>query len=105
MSTDRAPRPYPAAALLRGAAVAAGVAGLAATVALNVAQTTWVTPTFHADPADSFVHGGLGNELAPLVVFEALPDLFPDEFRPVEAYLKRTTGKSAPAGDWVEQYG
>src|SRR5258708_8285982 len=57
------------------------------------------------DGVHAFVEGTLGTELAPELVVAVLPELFPDEFRPVDAFLA-SQGVAAPtAGDWIDQYG
>jgi hypothetical protein len=100
-----APHRHPVGRLLYGLAFLVGLIGLAVTVWLNAAQTGWREPTWYTDPQEAFVHGSIGTELAPLVVFEALPDLFPDEFAPIDTYLKAEGVSARPAGSWVEQYG
>ncbi|HKB01342.1 MAG TPA: hypothetical protein VKD90_03940 [Gemmataceae bacterium] len=99
------PRRHPVGQLLYVLAFLIGLAGLGVTVWLNVAQEQWREPVWHTDPQEAFVHASIGTELAPLVVFEALPALFPDEFAPIDTYLKAEGVTSPPAGDWVEQYG
>jgi hypothetical protein len=99
--------PHPAARVLQFTLLAVAVGGLSATVWLNVAQTEWDRRNVtHTDPADAFVNGSIGTELAPLVAFEVLPELFPDEFHPVDRYLEASRVKGQPsAGDWIDQYG
>lgn len=57
-------------------------------------ESTWAKPVFRT-PKEAFIHGSIGTELAPLPVFQVLPDLFPDQLQPA--------GKQA--GDWVQQFG
>src|SRR5712692_43595 len=46
-------------------------------------------------PQQAFLFGNTGTEIMPLPVFEALPDLFPDQFQP----------GGPEAGDWMDQFG
>ncbi|AFY47550.1 hypothetical protein Nos7524_1678 [Nostoc sp. PCC 7524] len=57
-------------------------------------ESTWAKPVFRT-PQDAFIHGTIGTELAPLPVFQVLPDLFPDQFQPA----------GEAAGDWTQQFG
>ncbi|MBE9035099.1 c-type cytochrome [aff. Roholtiella sp. LEGE 12411] len=67
---------------------------LVATFGFLYIESTWAKPQFRT-PKEAFIHGSIGTELAPLPVFQVLPDLFPDQFQPA--------GKQA--GDWIEQFG
>jgi hypothetical protein len=70
---------------------------------LVLAERVWDAGNIpQATPAKAFVSGSIGTELAPLVVMEVLPELFPEEFHPVDALLGKPPGTS---GDWVDQYG
>ena len=61
---------------------------LRATVALFLAEGEWGRKNrTQSTDAGAFVNGSIGTELAPLVVFEVLPELFPDEFHPVDRFL------------------
>src|SRR5262249_8536609 len=99
------PRRHPVGRFMYGLAFLVGLTGLAFTVWVNMAQIGWQEPAWHTDPQEAFVHGSIGTELAPLVVFDALPDLFPDEFAPIDTYLKAEGVSAQPAGGWLEQYG
>ncbi|HVG23152.1 MAG TPA: hypothetical protein VND45_03270 [Thermoanaerobaculia bacterium] len=44
---------------------------------------------------ESFLYGTIGVEIMPLVVFQVLPDMFPDRFQPA----------GPKEGDWIQQYG
>jgi hypothetical protein len=67
---------------------------LALTGALLLIQSTWVT-RIERPPVEEFLYGSTGTEILPLVVFQVLPDLFPEHFQPA----------GPEAGDWVEQFG
>jgi len=75
-------------------AIAVSALFLTAVVGFLVLEKTWVSqePT---SPEGYFLYGSTGTELMPLVVFQVLPDIFPDQFQPA--------GKEA--GDWVDQFG
>ncbi len=80
-----------------------GVAALAFTIGLVWAETVWDRKNRPQDSAiRAFVNGSIGTELAPLAAFEVLPDLFPDEFHPIDRYRNQPNGT---AGDWIDQYG
>lgn len=71
--------------------------GLIASVALVALEEYWARPR-PLDGATAFREGTIGTELAPLAVFEVLPDLFSDG----TDYLQPL----GPAdGDWVDQFG
>lgn len=57
-------------------------------------QGTWVKPEFR-DKQDAFFFGTIGTEIMPEAAFEALPELFPENFQPL----------GPEAGDWVKQFG
>lgn len=57
-------------------------------------QGTWVKPELR-DQHDAFFFGTIGTEIMPQAAFEALPELFPENFQPL----------GAEAGDWVKQFG
>lgn len=97
---------HPAVRILRTVLLLAALAALGGTVALVVAESRWAEANrVKESPTDAFVNGSIGTELAPLVAFEVLPDIFPDEFRPLEKYFASFKKPLANAGDWVEQYG
>jgi hypothetical protein len=67
---------------------------LVAAVGFVLLEKTWVSP----EPTTAegyFLYGSTGTELMPLMVFQVLPDMFPDQFQPA--------GKAA--GDWIDQFG
>ena len=93
----------PAARLARALALIVGVAALAATVGLVLAEANWDRSNApQPTPEAAFVNGAIGTELAPLVAFEVLPDLFPGEFHPIDSYRSQPVGS---AGDWIDQFG
>ncbi len=105
-TTQPAALSHPAGRVVRAAALVVAIAALAGTVALYFAERAWDARNQpQPDPTSAFVVGTIGTELAPLVVFEALPALFPAEFRPVEELLMAFGKPGAGAGDWVDQYG
>ncbi len=57
-------------------------------------QGTWVKPELR-NQHDAFFFGTIGTEIMPQAAFEALPELFPDNFQPL----------GVEAGDWVKQFG
>jgi hypothetical protein len=57
-------------------------------------QGTWVKPELR-DQHDAFFFGTIGTEIMPQAAFEALPELFPENFQPL----------GVEAGDWVKQFG
>jgi hypothetical protein len=82
------------------------VIALAGTVALVYLEDSW--DARNQPPADgihAFVEGSVGTEVAPEVVVAVLPDLFPEEFSPVDTYLKAQGVQAPSAGDWIDQYG
>jgi cytochrome c5 len=97
---------HPAVRILRALALVVAAAALVVTLVLVVGERQWAARNVpKADPEDAFVNGSIGTELAPVVAFEVLPDLFPEEFRPLEAYFAAFRKPPPAAGDWVEQYG
>jgi mono/diheme cytochrome c family protein len=97
---------YPGFRLARALALGFGILALGATVALVNLETSWDARNRpQPDEANAFVNGTIGTELAPLVVFEVLPDLFPEEFHPVDSFLKSQGVEKPSGGDWVDQYG
>jgi hypothetical protein len=100
------PPPVPAhlaARIGRALALIAGLAALIFTVGLVLAEAVWDRHNLsQPTPADAFVNGSIGTELAPLVAFDVLPELFPDEFHPIDRYRSQPIGT---AGDWIDQYG
>ena len=97
---------HPVVRHARWVALVIGIAAVVGTVALVALEDRWDArnqpqPT----PAAAFVNGSIGTELAPLVAFEVLPELFPEEFHPIDTYLKKHEVTDKPAGDWVDQYG
>src|SRR5688500_4445409 len=75
-------------------AVASVTLLLVATAALVVLERRWVPPAAQRDPRGSFFDGPIGTELAPLVVLQVLPDMFPEHFQPAK-----------DGGDWIDQFG
>ena len=105
-STTPGPGTHPVVRHARWIALVIGIAAVVGTVALVVLEDRWDArnqpqPT----PDRAFVNGSIGTELAPLVVFEVLPELFPEEFHPIDTYLKSHQVFTESAGDWVDQYG
>lgn len=89
--------------LFRGAALAIALAALGFTVWLVAAERSWNEANApQPTPAAAFINGSIGTELAPLVAFEVLPDLFPDEFHPLDRLKNQPNGTH---GDWIDQYG
>jgi hypothetical protein len=78
----------------RVAGVVVGGALLAFSLTLIVVEPSWSQPA-PATGEQSFLHGSTGTENMPLVVWQVLPDMFPDQFQP---------GGPA-AGDWITQFG
>jgi hypothetical protein len=58
------------------------------------AETTWVKRV-ERSPVEEFLYGSTGTEILPLLVFQVLPEVFPEHFQPA----------GPQAGDWVEQFG
>jgi hypothetical protein len=87
-------------------ALTVGIVASLLTIALVWCESRWDEK--NQPPEDgihAFVEGTVGTELAPEVVLAVLPELFPDEFHPVDSFLK-AEGVSAPsAGDWIDQFG
>jgi hypothetical protein len=69
-------------------------AGLLFVAGVLYAETTWVKKV-ERTPVEEFLYGSTGTEILPLLVFQVLPDLFPEHFQPA----------GPKAGDWVEQFG
>jgi len=79
------------------------VAAIGSNIWLVFAEMSWDSANVaQPTPAKAFVSGSIGTELAPLVVMEVLPELFPAEFHPIDAFLGKPPGTS---GDWIDQYG
>jgi len=97
---------HPIFGIVRGLAFVVALAGLGLTVALVVLERTWDAENRPmATDAEAFVLGSIGTELAPVVAFETLPELFPDEFHPIDAFLKSQGVADRSAGDWIDQFG
>ena len=67
---------------------------LAGTFGFLAVEKSWTTKE-PSTPHEYFLYGSTGTELMPLVVFQILPTLFPDQFQP--------DGKDK--GDWIDQFG
>lgn len=94
---------HPATRLGRALALAIGLAALAFTVWLVSAEAAWDRANVpQPTPEKAFINGCIGTDVAPLVAFEVLPELFPDEFHPIDAAFGQKPGLS---GDWIDQYG
>jgi mono/diheme cytochrome c family protein len=65
------------------------------TLSFVALESTWAPPRTDATPEQAFVERSIGTELAPVVVMEVMPDLFPDYLRPIPGH----------PGDWIAQYG
>lgn len=63
-------------------------------VGYKIWESTWVEKTSWTEE-ETFLYGSTGTELVPLVVFQVLPDLFPEHFQPA----------GQGAGDWTSQFG
>jgi len=59
-----------------------------------IVSKNWVQDRNYKGEA-AFLKGAIGTEVMPMVVFEVLPDLFPENFQP----------EGPEAGDWIDQYG
>ncbi len=100
------PPSHPAVRILRALALLLGIAAFGFTVWLVVMESVWDRQNqTKSDPEDAFVNGSIGTELAPLVAFEVLPIIFPDEFQPLKSYFESHGKTLENPGDWIEQYG
>ena len=76
------------------------IANVVTTVALVASlgfiawEKTWVKAVDRS-PVEEFLYGSTGTELAPLLVFQILPILFPEHLQPM----------GPGAGDWIDQFG
>src|SRR5262245_2011743 len=82
---------------LRTLGVVVTTLALIGCAALVVLEEYWARPR-PLDDAAAFREGTIGTELAPLAVFEVLPDLFSDG---VDFFQPLGPG----GGDWVDQFG
>src|SRR5436190_381287 len=64
-------------------------------VVLLIAESRWNRPVEKPDEHSAFLYASTGTELMPKVVFDVLPDMFPDHFQPA----------GPAAGDWITQFG
>ena len=79
---------------VRNTSITIFVLGIVLYGGFKIWESTWVKDP-NWTPEESFLYGSLGTELVPLVVFQVLPDIFPENFQPA--------GKEA--GDWMDQFG
>jgi processive rubber oxygenase RoxA-like protein len=70
-------------------------AALVFTSGFLAVERTWVPPKGDRAPVDEFLYGSTGTEIMPLLVFQTLPEVFPEHFQPA----------GPGAGDWVQQFG
>jgi hypothetical protein len=97
---------HPAFRLARFLGLVIGLVALGSTIALVLLEDSWnENNNPPVDGIHAFVEGSLGTELAPEVAMAVLPELFPDEFRPIDAYLKSQGVEKPSAGDWIDQFG
>ena len=100
------PPSHPAARILRALALVLRIAALGFTLWLVILESNWGRRNQpKTDPEDAFVNGSIGTELAPLVAFEVLPVIFPEEFQPLKSYFDSFDKPLPNPGDWIEQFG